>query len=253
MLRIVAGAWLAALVGVLSAADVARAQHIVGPREASRAQLETVLDSLQRELQSARDGDRRDRLREDVAALEHRLQHGDLYPRDVVVLSVEGQEAWSGEFSVTPQQEIELPRLDPISLDGVLYAELEPHLQEYFGQYLRDPRVRAQALKRVAILGEVGSPGFYNLPGSMLVSEAIMEAGGPSQRANVEKTELRSWGQRLARDRENLPAQGLSLDRLGVSSGDEIFVPEKKDFSLRNIAWGLGATATVIGLLSRIF
>lgn len=250
--RIVRSVSLALLVG-LGTAGFAHAQ-MVGPREATRTQLEARLDSLRSQLQSVRERDERERLQADIEALEHRLENGDLYPRDLIVLAVQGQEEWSDTFPVNPQREIELPRLDPIPMDGVLYAEVEPRLEEVLGQYLREPRIRAQALKRVAVLGEVGSPGFYNVPGSMLVSEAIMRAGGPTREADVEKTELRSFGQRLAEDRgRNLPAQGISLDHLGVTSGDEIYVPERRRFNVRNIAWGLGATATLIGLLTRVF
>ncbi len=242
-----------ALLVSLGTAGLAQAQ-MVGPREATRSQLEDRLNSMRGELESTRDRDARERLRSDIATLEHRLEHGDLYPRDLIVLNVQGEEAWSDTFPVNPQREIELPRLDPIPMDGVLYSEIEPKLQEELGKYLRQPRVRAQALKRVAVLGEVGSPGFYNVPGSMLVSEAIMRAGGPTRNANVEKTQLRSFGTRLAQDRgRNLPAQGVSLDHLGVTSGDEIYVPERRRFNVRNIAWGLGATATLIGLLTRVF
>lgn len=250
--RIVRSVSLALLVSV-GTAGFGYAQ-MVGPREATRSQLEARLDAIRDELQSVRDRDERERLQADMEALEHRLENGDLYPRDLIVLSVQGQQEWSDTFSVNPQREIELPRLDPMSVDGVLYSEVEPLLEEELGKYLRQPRIRAQALKRVAVLGEVGSPGFYNVPGSMLVSEAIMRAGGPTRRADVEKTQLRSFGQRLAEDRgRNLPAQGISLDHLGVTSGDEIYVPERRRFNIRNIAWGLGATATLIGLLTRVF
>lgn len=245
-------AMTAALLAAFLVVTAAEAQ-MVGPRDAPRAQLESMLETLRTELQETRDRDRQRQLARDVAALEHRLDYGDLYPRDVIVLGIDGQEEWSGEFPVGPQQELELPRIDAIPLEGVLYSELENHLHETLGQYLRNPRIRAQALKRVAVLGEVGSPGFYNLPGSMMVSEAIMRAGGPTRDANLEKTEIRSFGVRLASDRRHLPAQGVSLDRLGISSGDEIFVPRKSSFNIRNVAWGIGATASLVALLTRIF
>lgn len=197
---------------------------------------------------------------QDVRAIKHRmdavsqrLETGDFRTGDLVELTVRNDSSLTGKFPVNRERQLELPTLPPVDLGGVLYSEVEPALREALGQYIRDPNVRARALWRVAVVGGVGSPGYYDLPPSATLSEALMRAGGPSQRAELEDIQFRRGGQDILKDRER-PVETLTLAELGAQRGDQLFVPQGSDRSpamaILGAVSGLAGTAWMV---SRIF
>lgn len=227
--------------------------QMVGSRMASRAELNALLDSLQSVAIAERSGDARRDLQNQISGLAYRLQQGDIWPGDVIDLSVSGEAKWVGQFPVTPSRLLELDDIEPLSLEGVLYSEAEEAITLQLARYLREPRVRVQVLKRIGVLGAVGSPGFYNVAGSSLVSEVLMTAGGPASNADVDRLELRRLGSRIAQGRPKVVWQSLSLDQLGVNSGDEMFLPTRRTPFL---PWLWGSIGVVLGMLflwTRIF
>ncbi|MFQ5688819.1 MAG: polysaccharide biosynthesis/export family protein [Gemmatimonadota bacterium] len=227
--------------------------QMVGPREAGRPQLQAMLDSLQRVAAGTRDDEKLRELTNQVSGLAYRMREGDVWPGDVVDLTVQGETKWTGQFTVTPGRQLELPDIDPIGLRGVLYSELEESIARQLAAYLREPRVRVQVLKRIGILGQVSNPGFYNVPGSALVSEALMLAGGPSSNAKVEKVKFRRFGKQIARGRPRIAFQNLSLDQLGVMSGDELYVPTASNTNVGKILLGLlGVAVSLTIVITRL-
>ncbi len=222
-----------------------------GPRMGSRAELTAALDSLQQFLPIA-DGDSERRVRQEIAGIGRRLREGDVWPGDVIDLAVGGQPRWTGQFTVTPTRTLELPDIDPIDLSGVLLSELEEALSSQFARYLQEPRVQVRVLKRVGVTGNVGSPGFYTVDGSSLVSDVVMVAGGPQSSAKIDKIKFRRLGDDL-RVGDQVVWQSLSLDELGIQSGDELYVPGG-GIGIGKILLGVLTTGSLIAFsLARIF
>lgn len=239
--------------GLLLGGELELQAQMVGPRMASRAELNTLLDSLQNVAISERDEDARRDFQNRISALAYRLQQGDIWPGDIIDLSVSNEAKWVGQFTVTPGRQLELEDIDALSLDGVLYSEAEESITLQLARYLREPRVRVEVLKRVGVLGSVGSPGFYDVPGSSLVSDVIMLAGGPDPAADVNRVEFRRLGTRIAEGRPNVVWQTLSLDELGVNSGDEMWVPARRTPPFQWLLGAIGVTLTLLFLYTRIF
>ena len=87
------------------------------------------------------------------------------------------------------------------------------------------------------VLGEVTRPGYYRLPVDMSVSDAIMSAGGPTQRADMPKTIVRRRSHVLLSStavRDAL-AVGTTLDQLNLEAGDELVVNGKQDRNWMNV------------------
>ena len=225
-----------------------------GARLGTRADLEAEMERLQQQAVSAQDDDIRERIRMEIQAISQRLREGDITQGDVIALAVAGEAAWTDNFVVTVSRTIELETLPPISVANVLYSELEDHMTAELGRYLREPRVRAEALKRIAVLGAVGTPGFMSAPGSTVVADLIMLAGGPMTTADVDDAEFRRRGESLGFDDGPIAFQAYTLDELGIRSGDELHIPTTQVGSFweefRFVALGIGAVALT---LTRIF
>lgn len=82
---------------------------------------------------------------------------------------------------------------------------------------------------RLAVMGSVGQPGFYVVPADMLLSEALMAAGGPGGGADLEELRVERGSLRLIEGDELQEAMrsGRTLDQLNLQAGDQIFVPER--------------------------
>ncbi|MFV1988051.1 MAG: polysaccharide biosynthesis/export family protein [Gemmatimonadota bacterium] len=252
---LVAGAIFACLQGAdgapLAGQQLIPADH--GPRMASREQLTAVIDSLQLTLSDYKVGsDEHVATQRSIQAIADRLRGGDVHPGDVVQLRVSGEDRWTSDHTVTPLQNLALEAIDPVDVSDVLYSELEEKISLQLARYLRDPRVEVLVLKRIGVTGFVARPGFYTIDGSSLVSDAVMLAGGPGSGSNVSTIQFRRMGVPLAIP-PGVVWQSMSLDDLGVQSGDEMYVPQSGSAFFRFLLVALGVVLTITLISIRIF
>jgi len=150
---------------------------------------------------------------------------------DRIVLRVEGEQQLTDTFTVREGPAIELPAIGRVSLAGVRRDDLEPFLTRQLGKYLKSPVLRARALVRVGILGELARPGFYNVPADALVSDLLNAAGGPTKDSKMEKARVERAGTTVVTS-DSLRkafARGLTVAQVGLHSGDDMMVPRGSD------------------------
>ncbi len=181
--------------------------------------------------------------------LRQRLEKGDFQDGDRIVVVLHGNALMPKDFTGIPEtltvragRRLELPRMADLSLDGVLRSELNDKLTEHFAQYIREPSVRSTPLVRVAVIGLVGRPGYVYTLADAPLSDVIMQAGGPGTNANMAGIVIRRGADVIwdAQDTRAALADGMSLDRLHLRAGDEIYVPEEQHFS-----WLTAVTVTL--------
>ncbi len=149
-----------------------------------------------------------------------------------------------------------LPGLRDIPLAGVLRSEIQEYLTKQIGKYVRDPQIRAQALIRISVFGEVGKTGYYQMPADAFASDAIMLAGGPKTDVAPSRTVVKRAGREIvSRDVFQGAVQGgLTLDQLNLQAGDEISVGGKgKSFPIIQILGSMGGIASTVYLFTRVF
>lgn len=224
--------------------------------DASRAELESLIERLDRAATSqAYSPGLREEARAAVRDVRTRLADGDFRTGDRIYVSVEQVQAIGDTFVVNGERALEIPTIEDIPLRGVLRSELEPYLREQIGQYIRDPIVRARSFLRIAVMGEIGQPGFHLMPPQMPLSEALMSLGGPTNRADL--TDIRVE----RADRKIVPGgtmeaalrEGTTLGELGLRSGDEVVVPRRPLVSATDLLRGVGLLSGLVWGLTRIF
>src|SRR5688572_9291043 len=216
---------ITAQTAVTQAAPTAQPARKVTRRE----DLEIAAANFEQRAKSERDSKKRAELLRLAASIRARLINGDFQPGHRILLFVGGDSALVDTFTVRADQKLQLPDLPDISLAGVLDSELQGYLQKQLAQYIRNPDVRAQALLRVSVSGDVGSPGFYSIRTDTPVSDVIMTAGGPSPSADMGKVVLRR-GNEVVVKQEGIQAairSELTMTELGARPGDELYVPTK--------------------------
>ncbi|HYW32904.1 MAG TPA: SLBB domain-containing protein [Gemmatimonas sp.] len=201
---------------------------------AGRRELTALADSLQREI--ARPGisdGRRRGMQRDLEEQRQRLAIGDLSPGDRILLrvyfDVPGQDSSSARRDtviVSSESTIRVAGLSPISMRGVLRSEVESHLLGQISAVIRNARVSAVPLVSMGILGAVTRPGYFFIPVTSSVTEAIMTAGGPLPDANPNGLVFQRGG-RERWNRATMTAasqQQVTLASLGAHNGDVLLV-----------------------------
>lgn len=179
---------------------------------------------------------------------------GEFRVGDQILLRVQGDSVLSDTFTVGPGLAITLPEIGEISLAGVSPSELQAHLTRQLGRYLKQPVLQAFSLMRISIVGEVEHPGFYPLPGHLVISDAIMRAGGPTQEAAVPKLRVEREGTRIWEGEalQQAIADGRTLDQMNLRPGDRIFfprlVPPDPDRTWRILAIIVTLPAAIYGI-----
>jgi polysaccharide export outer membrane protein len=192
----------------------------------------------------------------EAATIRQRLEEGDLRVGDRVLLLVEGHTQLSDTFNVVAGRKLVLPDIGDVPLAGVLRSELQEHLTAQLGRFVRNPTVRVRSLIRLEVLGLVAAPGFYAIPSDVLVTDALMLAGGPAPDADIDRVRLQR-GREVLWEGDRLRAaviEGRTLDQLGVRAGDGIFVPEKRPrfAGFRDVLVVVSGVASLVYVANRI-
>jgi protein involved in polysaccharide export with SLBB domain len=211
--------------------------------EATRAQLQELAVSTEAEAAKATDAATRQQRQMQAATIRARLRDGDFDVGDRILLSVRGDSTINDTVTVRAQRMIRLPNMPDISLQGVLRSELQDYLTTQLARYIKRPDVQTTSLVRVAVMGSVTKPGFYQLPADLALADAIMIAGGPTTTADVDRTQVKRGAdviyssQLLGQE----VAKGATLDQLNIRPGDQILIGER-----HHTNWGM--IASIVGI-----
>ena len=227
--------WLPVLLAVAMAGSRALvAQEVAtgwdpGRVQVTRADLQLMLQRLDQAAGSTTYSKPvREKAGAEAALIRRRLTEGDFQVGDRISLLVEGEPTLSDTFSVLEPRIVRLPTVGDIPMTGVLRSELEQHLRTHLAKFLREPVVRAQSLIRLALLGEVIKPGFYVMPTDIVLSDALMLAGGPTGAAKMKKVRIERNGDPIWHDEalQQALAEGRTLDQLNLRAGDQVMIPK---------------------------
>lgn len=194
--------------------------------------------------------------------LKTRLEQGDFLEGDRIVVKVHSAAAMMGQLpgsdtvTLKAGKVIQLWQMADLSLDGVLRSELNSKISGHVARYLRDSSVTTTPLLRIAIWGQVRSPGYFYTTLDILLNDLLMRAGGPSSTANLDKMTIRRGSETIwsGNDVRMAMTEGLSLERLNLRGGDELYVDEVKTsgFSMARVMSVLGPMLGVLYALNRV-
>jgi len=158
-------------------------------------------------------------------------------PEDVLEIAVWGNPDVTRTVPVRPDGKISLPLLNDVQAAGLTPMQLRAILAGSLEQYMAAPMlsviVREVHSLKVTVIGEVKTPGRYELRSRSTVLEVLAMAGGLSQyAARARITILRRDGdavRELSYDFEKITARAgprnAGRENFCVQSGDIILVP----------------------------
>ena len=236
------------------AATVAQVDVSEGRRAiATRDELQAALAEAERIAGSdGFSGSFREAKQREAALIRERLTEGDFQIGDQVQLTVFGEADATGLQTVGPGRVLSVKGLPDIPLRGVLRSEVEPYLRDQIGRFIKDAQVKARAMIRVSIIGGITKPGFYQLDADMMLSDAIMSAGGILAGADFKRSVIHRGEDRLLEKEDFTTAlsDGRSLDQLNLRAGDVIEVGQKPT---RSTYATISTIAIIPGLILSIY
>jgi polysaccharide export outer membrane protein len=177
-----------------------------------------------------------------VALAGVEVDTASLRPGDVLRLKIWREPDLSGDFTVDERGQAVLPRLGATMVSGTPADQLKQRLTQEYQKYLNNPSIEVIPLRRISILGAVRNPGMYPVDPSITLGEAANVAGGAMPESKRNMLELRRNGTIRQVDLKKQPR----LASLPLSSGDQVYVPEKSWFS-KNATWVIGTAIGVAG------
>lgn len=226
------------------------------PVSAQRAALDSAARAAEQEAARAgADAGLRSRKQAEASALHERLRDGDFGVGERIYVEMRGaEEPFADTVTVRAGRMITVGTLPEISLQGVLRTELQDHLTREIGRYVRDPKVTATSWVRVSVLGAIGQQGFYAFPADILLTDALMRAGGMREDTNLDKITVKRGTREVVSEEEARLAirEGRTLDQLDVRAGDEITVGEKRQIRWQTVLRTVSIGVSLIFLVIRL-
>lgn len=158
---------------------------------------------------------------------------------DVLNINVFPAEEFSKEVTVQPDGNIEIPLLGAIRVQGLKAGDLQKMLTARFAKYVSNPsisiNVRKFASSRVAVIGQIHSPGYYEYREGMRLLDLVAQAGGTldyARRGSVRifrrlKNEDGEVSEQVIKaDLEEVFNGGMDKN-IVLASGDIVYIPRK--------------------------
>lgn len=197
---------------------------------ATRAQLQEAMEAAEAIANSpAYSADFRETKRSEAAQIRERLLEGDFYIGDhliIVTTGMTGDSGIGGQAIIRPGRVLTLGALPDIPMRGVLRSEAEEYLTAQIRRYVIDAQVQVRPLIRLTFMGGIKSPGFYQMDADIMLSDALMQAGGISNGTDLKRSKILRGEDELV-DGETFAqavTEGVSLDHLNLRAGDVIEV-----------------------------
>jgi protein involved in polysaccharide export with SLBB domain len=151
-------------------------------------------------------------------------------PGDELVLQVYGLMDIADRFVVDRDGRITLPKVGPLTLAGVPFADAEKTITAHLSKVYKNFQVsvsmgRLRSIE-VFVVGQARHPGKQVVSSLSTLINALFETGGPSANGSMRAIELRRGGKTIASvDLYQFLAKGDSSGDVHLLSGDVIYIP----------------------------
>ena len=150
-----------------------------------------------------------------------------LRPGDILVITVWGQDDYSGNFKVDETGRIPYPVLGEIDTRDKTMTQIREEIMVGLQTLFNDPFVTVNPQFSIAVLGEVNNPGLFPVDPTLTVLDIVAMAGGPGPNGNINKIRLLRGGQSLDLRFESNRVGALTLQEVGLRSGDQIMISRR--------------------------
>lgn len=140
---------------------------------------------------------------------------------DIINVNVFPAEEFSKEVTVQPDGTVDIPLVGPVKVRGLKSEDLEKTLTAKFSKYVANPSVTVNVRKfssnKVAVIGQIHNPGYYEYREGMRLLDLVAQASGPQDYARSAKVRIY---RRVPGPDGKFTDQVLKADLASVFDGD---------------------------------
>ncbi|WP_298437498.1 SLBB domain-containing protein [Geobacter sp.] len=151
-------------------------------------------------------------------------------PGDTIVVNAWGSLEGTFPLEVNRSGEVVLPKVGPVKVWGLPFGKLQENIRGHLARVYRDFQINVNMgklkLMKIYIVGEVQSPGDYNVSSLSTVINALSAAGGPTKTGSLRTIQVKRGGK--VAETVDLYDFFLSGDKsrdIRLLPGDTVFVP----------------------------
>ncbi len=152
----------------------------------------------------------------------------------------------SGDYYIQQDGKIQLPYVGLISTAQKPYPEIKNEITFKYDSLYRNPELTVQPLYKINILGEVRSPGYYNVTDVEKLTGIFALAGGVTGDADLDNVYIIRNEKEIDLDAQNLIESGSTMGDIGLQSGDRIFVPKTWWANARSVTIILSVVSALV-------
>lgn len=175
-----------------------------------------------------------------------RIQIWELYEESAGNLNL------SGDYGIDPDGFIIIPLLGEIKVRGVTVYELSQTLQEKLKVYFKNPYVLVRPLIRLTMQGAFNHAGSYLVDPATSLWNLVAMAGGPASNCDIKGMSVERGGQVVFKKLLESFEKGVSLEEVGIESGDQIIAPVRTTIDLGMLIGIINLVASVVLLYLRL-
>lgn len=140
----------------------------------------------------------------------------------------------NGDYSIDSRGYAFFPLIGEVKVVGHNPESLARLLREEFSPYFQDHMVVVKPLIRVSMQGAFNRPGTYLAEPDASLWELVDLAGGPSENSDLKGMVVERGGEVVIKNLLGSFERGYSLQEIGIQSGDQILLPNRGGFRVRD-------------------
>jgi polysaccharide export outer membrane protein len=170
-----------------------------------------------------------------------------LRPGDIMRVKFWPEQQYSGDYVVETSGIVAMPLLGEIHVAGEPLSQVRTEMRDRYRSLTTNGVVIVSLQFRVSVIGQVARPGLYPMDATQTVFDALSEAGGPTNSADLSRIHLLRNDRIIVLNAAEELQTGAPMLSVLLQSGDRIVVPQK---GITWFTWNNALTALqTIGLI----
>ena len=171
-------------------------------------------------------------------------------PGDLLRIKFWPEQQYSGDYQVETSGVVAIPLLGELNVSGKALSEVRNEVRDHYRALTTNGVAILSLQFRVSVIGQVARPGLYPVDATQSVFDALSQAGGPTNNADLSQIRLLRNDHVVILNAEQAIETGAPMLGVLLESGDRIVVPAKHFtwFTWQNALTALQTVGLIVAL-----
>ncbi len=172
-------------------------------------------------------------------------------PGDLLRIKFWPEQQYSGDYQVETSGVVAIPLLGELNVSGQALSEVRTEVRDRYRALTTNGVAIVSLQFRVSVLGQVARPGLYPVDATQSVFDALSQAGGPTNNADLSHIRLLRRDHVVILNAAQAIATGAPTLGILLESGDRIVVPARQFtwFTWQNALTALQTVGLIVALV----